>query len=234
MCVCVLRLAAGVSRPAAGGLCRPRHPHHASEALPDASHVHHGVAHLLQTGPPPPTVAAIGNNTTLVTCLCSPCVCSHIPSLNNVCRQLFGWIGEKLKHQAVVIVIMALMAVQGVANLQAQWAIIGEFSNLPQEELLDWIQENTQPGGWRRLTGEVNERSLWFIHSPCACVCVHRFSVCGGDAHHGQCEALHRTSHRQSPPLRGRWAEVGGAPPAHRPKPTAVKPLPLNHCPNSQ
>lgn len=41
---------------------------------------------------------------------------------------------------------MALMAVQGVANLQAQWAIIGEFSNLPQEELLDWIQENTRPG----------------------------------------------------------------------------------------
>lgn len=37
------------------------------------------------------------------------------------------------------------MAVQGVANLQAQWAIIGEFSNLPQEELLDWILENTEP-----------------------------------------------------------------------------------------
>lgn len=42
---------------------------------------------------------------------------------------------------------MALMAVQGVVNLQTQWAIIGEFSNLPQEELLDWIQENTPPGG---------------------------------------------------------------------------------------
>lgn len=150
---------------------------------------------------PPPTVTAIGNNTTSVTCLCSQCVCSHVPSLNNVCRQLFGWIGEKLKHQAAVIVIMALMAVQGVANLQAQWAIIGEFSNLPQEELLDWIQENTQPGGWRRLTGEENERSSWFIHSPCVRVPVCRFSVCGGDAHHGQCEALHRTSHRQSPPL---------------------------------
>lgn len=60
--------------------------------------------------------------------------------------QLFGWIGEKCKHQIVVFGVMALMAVQGVANLQAQWAIIGEFSNLPQEELLDWIQENTPPG----------------------------------------------------------------------------------------
>lgn len=42
--------------------------------------------------------------------------------------------------------LIAGMAVQGVVNLQAQWAIIGEFSNVPQEELLDWIQENAQPG----------------------------------------------------------------------------------------
>ncbi|RVE63189.1 hypothetical protein OJAV_G00163780 [Oryzias javanicus] len=60
-------------------------------------------------------------------------------------RQLFGWIRERLKHQSVVLALIAMMAVQGVANLQAQWAIIGEFSNLPQEELLDWIQENTRP-----------------------------------------------------------------------------------------
>lgn len=60
--------------------------------------------------------------------------------------QLFGWVGEKVKHQAVVVLVVAMMAVQGVANLQAQWAIIGEFSNLPQEELLDWIQENTRTG----------------------------------------------------------------------------------------
>ncbi|XP_047455191.1 dpy-19-like 1, like isoform X1 [Mugil cephalus] len=60
-------------------------------------------------------------------------------------KQLFSWIGEKLKHQTVVFVVLAIMAIQGVANLQAQWAIIGEFSNLPQEELLDWIQDNTAP-----------------------------------------------------------------------------------------
>ncbi|XP_075884505.1 dpy-19-like 1, like [Nelusetta ayraudi] len=61
-------------------------------------------------------------------------------------RQLFGWIGEKFRHQAAATTVLALMAVQGVANLQSQWGIIGEFSNPPQEELLVWIQEKTPPG----------------------------------------------------------------------------------------
>ncbi|XP_061574553.1 dpy-19-like 1, like isoform X2 [Cololabis saira] len=69
-------------------------------------------------------------------CIMASLICS---------KQLFGWIGEKFKHQTAAFAIMTLMAVQGVANLQNQWAIIGEFSNLPQEELLDWIQENTSP-----------------------------------------------------------------------------------------
>lgn len=62
--------------------------------------------------------------------------------------QLFGWIGEKFKQHTVVFAVLAIMAIQGMTNLQAQWAIIGEFSNLPQEELLDWIQENTRPSEW--------------------------------------------------------------------------------------
>ncbi|XP_072249782.1 dpy-19-like 1, like [Leuresthes tenuis] len=69
-------------------------------------------------------------------CIMASLICS---------KQLFGWIGEKFKHQSVVFALMAMMALQGVANLQAQWAIIGEFSNLPQEELLDWIQDNARP-----------------------------------------------------------------------------------------
>ncbi|XP_040021503.1 dpy-19-like 1, like [Gasterosteus aculeatus] len=69
-------------------------------------------------------------------CIMASLICS---------KQLFGWIGEKLKHQLAVFVVMAVMAVYGVANLRAQWGIIGEFSNLPQEELLDWIQDNTRP-----------------------------------------------------------------------------------------
>ncbi|KAM4735306.1 dpy-19-like 1, like [Anableps anableps] len=67
-------------------------------------------------------------------CIMASLICS---------RQLFGWIGEKLRHLAVVFIVLGMMAIQGVANLQTQWAIIGEFSNLPQEELLTWIQENT-------------------------------------------------------------------------------------------
>ncbi|XP_069031034.1 dpy-19-like 1, like [Embiotoca jacksoni] len=69
-------------------------------------------------------------------CIMASLICS---------KQLFAWIGERFKHQVVVFAVLAIMAVQGVANLQAQWAIIGEFSNVPQEELLDWIQENTSP-----------------------------------------------------------------------------------------
>uniref|UniRef100_A0AAY4A0P7 C-mannosyltransferase DPY19L1 n=1 Tax=Denticeps clupeoides TaxID=299321 RepID=A0AAY4A0P7_9TELE len=69
-------------------------------------------------------------------CIMASLVCS---------RQLFGWIGEKLKLQLVAFAILALMAVQGVSNLQNQWGIIGEFSNLPQEQLLEWIKANTKP-----------------------------------------------------------------------------------------
>ncbi|XP_074509068.1 dpy-19-like 1, like [Sebastes fasciatus] len=69
-------------------------------------------------------------------CIMASLICS---------KQLFGWVGERFKHQVAVFAVMAIMAIQGVANLQAQWGIIGEFSNLPQEELLDWIQDNTRP-----------------------------------------------------------------------------------------
>ncbi|XP_058504269.1 dpy-19-like 1, like [Solea solea] len=69
-------------------------------------------------------------------CIMASLICS---------KQLFSWVGERFKHQVLVFAVMAGMAIQGVANLQAQWAIIGEFSNLPQEELLNWIQDNTGP-----------------------------------------------------------------------------------------
>uniref|UniRef100_A0A673MS95 Probable C-mannosyltransferase DPY19L1 n=1 Tax=Sinocyclocheilus rhinocerous TaxID=307959 RepID=A0A673MS95_9TELE len=69
-------------------------------------------------------------------CIMSCLICS---------RQLFGWVGEKFKLQLTVVGILSIMAVQGVANLQSQWDIIGEFSNFPQEELLEWIKDNTRP-----------------------------------------------------------------------------------------
>uniref|UniRef100_A0A3Q2XK17 Dpy-19-like 1, like (H. sapiens) n=1 Tax=Hippocampus comes TaxID=109280 RepID=A0A3Q2XK17_HIPCM len=69
-------------------------------------------------------------------CIMASLICS---------RQLMGWIKDRAKHRAAVFLVLALMAVKGVANLKAQWSIIGEFSNMPQEELLDWIQDNTLP-----------------------------------------------------------------------------------------
>ncbi|KAG7258396.1 hypothetical protein CRUP_001560 [Coryphaenoides rupestris] len=69
-------------------------------------------------------------------CIMAALVCS---------KQLFGWVGERSRLQLVVFALLSIMAVQGVANLQAQWGIMGEFSNVPQEELLDWIQGNTKP-----------------------------------------------------------------------------------------
>ncbi|XP_062842123.1 dpy-19-like 1, like isoform X2 [Trichomycterus rosablanca] len=67
-------------------------------------------------------------------CLMASLLCS---------RQLFSWLGDKMKQHVCVGLILSIMAVQGVANLQQQWSIMGEFSNLPQEELLEWIKENT-------------------------------------------------------------------------------------------
>uniref|UniRef100_A0AAV2MEI8 C-mannosyltransferase DPY19L1 n=1 Tax=Knipowitschia caucasica TaxID=637954 RepID=A0AAV2MEI8_KNICA len=58
-------------------------------------------------------------------------------------KQMFGWVAERSKQQMAVSCILVVMAIQGVSNLQSQWSIIGEFSNMPQEELLEWIQDNT-------------------------------------------------------------------------------------------
>uniref|UniRef100_A0A673WKA2 Dpy-19-like 1, like (H. sapiens) n=1 Tax=Salmo trutta TaxID=8032 RepID=A0A673WKA2_SALTR len=69
-------------------------------------------------------------------CIMASLICS---------KQLFGWIGEKFKLHVMVFGILSIMAMQGAANLQAQWGIMGEFSNLPQEQLLDWIRDNTRP-----------------------------------------------------------------------------------------
>ncbi|XP_012890613.1 PREDICTED: probable C-mannosyltransferase DPY19L1 isoform X2 [Dipodomys ordii] len=60
-------------------------------------------------------------------------------------RQLFGWLFYKVHPGAVVFAVLAAMSIQGSANLQTQWNIVGEFSNLPQEELIEWIRYNTKP-----------------------------------------------------------------------------------------
>ncbi|XP_045142214.1 probable C-mannosyltransferase DPY19L1 [Echinops telfairi] len=60
-------------------------------------------------------------------------------------RQLFGWLFGKVHPGAVVFAVLAAMSIQGSANLQTQWNIVGEFSNLPQEELIEWIKYSTKP-----------------------------------------------------------------------------------------
>ncbi|KAM6410405.1 LOW QUALITY PROTEIN: protein C-mannosyl-transferase DPY19L1 [Pluvialis apricaria] len=68
-------------------------------------------------------------------CVMASLVCS---------KQLFGWLYSKIQPKTLVFAILALMAIEGSANLQTQWNIMGEFSNLPQEELLEWIKVNTR------------------------------------------------------------------------------------------
>ncbi|XP_011938914.1 PREDICTED: probable C-mannosyltransferase DPY19L2 [Cercocebus atys] len=61
-------------------------------------------------------------------------------------RQLFGWLFRRVRFENVIFGILTVMSIQGYANLHNQWSIIGEFNNLPQEELLQWIKYNTTPG----------------------------------------------------------------------------------------
>jgi len=45
----------------------------------------------------------------------------------------------------LLAVIIGLMSVEGWSNLQHQWSISGEYQNVPTEQLMDWINENTLP-----------------------------------------------------------------------------------------
>nr|XP_014349718.1 PREDICTED: probable C-mannosyltransferase DPY19L1 isoform X2 [Latimeria chalumnae] len=68
-------------------------------------------------------------------CIMASLVCS---------KQLYRWLSAKFRRQIIIFSILAVMAIHGSTNLQTQWSIIGEFSNLPQEELLEWIKANTK------------------------------------------------------------------------------------------
>ncbi len=63
-----------------------------------------------------------------------------------LCSQLFGWLGERSRQLSVVMVILGLMSIQGYQNLTQQWSIMGEFSNYPLEELVEWINLKTPAG----------------------------------------------------------------------------------------
>ncbi|XP_045351247.1 probable C-mannosyltransferase DPY19L2 [Leopardus geoffroyi] len=69
-------------------------------------------------------------------CVVASLVCS---------RRLFGWVFCRVRFENVIFGILVVMSIQGCANLHNQWSIIGEFNNLPQEELIQWIKYNTRP-----------------------------------------------------------------------------------------
>ncbi|XP_059123515.1 probable C-mannosyltransferase DPY19L2 [Peromyscus eremicus] len=69
-------------------------------------------------------------------CIMASLICS---------RQLFGWLFCRVHFENVVFGILTIMSIQGCANLHNQWSIMGEFTNLPQEELIHWIKHNTRP-----------------------------------------------------------------------------------------
>ena len=58
-------------------------------------------------------------------------------------KKIFGWIGSRERQLGIVAVIVAGMTFQGLSNLQHQWSIMGEYSNVPLEELVEWIKANT-------------------------------------------------------------------------------------------
>ncbi|XP_075068681.1 protein C-mannosyl-transferase DPY19L1 [Mixophyes fleayi] len=59
-------------------------------------------------------------------------------------RQLFGWFYSKVRLPLFITVIFILMSIQGISNIQSQLNIKGEFSNIAQEELLEWIKFSTK------------------------------------------------------------------------------------------
>ncbi|XP_028391769.1 probable C-mannosyltransferase DPY19L1 [Dendronephthya gigantea] len=58
-------------------------------------------------------------------------------------RQYFSFVGSKTRHQAILVVILAMMSVQGIANLRIQFNTSGEYNNPHLEELISWIETKT-------------------------------------------------------------------------------------------
>lgn len=66
--------------------------------------------------------------------------------------QLFGWLFYRVRFENVIFGLLTVMSIQGFVNLRSQWSILGEFNNLPQEELIEWIRSNTRTGVWLLVT----------------------------------------------------------------------------------
>ena len=49
-------------------------------------------------------------------------------------------------HVTLVIAVFTAMSYPGIQNLRDQHAIVGEYSNYPLEELLEWTMKKTPKG----------------------------------------------------------------------------------------
>ncbi|KAK6166714.1 hypothetical protein SNE40_023346 [Patella caerulea] len=58
-------------------------------------------------------------------------------------RDIFSWIGKKEWHFALLALLVAGSSYQGLANYKKQMGILGEFNNVPMEELIEWITTKT-------------------------------------------------------------------------------------------
>ncbi|XP_031552907.1 probable C-mannosyltransferase DPY19L1 [Actinia tenebrosa] len=58
-------------------------------------------------------------------------------------RKFFGFIGDKRRHQAIVICLIAMMTVQGYQNLRVQFNTSGEYNNPDLEDLVEFITTRT-------------------------------------------------------------------------------------------
>jgi len=54
--------------------------------------------------------------------------------------QLFGFVCDKRKHQAAVVVLIAVMSVQGIGNLQVQFVRVLVFHSLSSIKLTTYIK----------------------------------------------------------------------------------------------
>lgn len=90
--------------------------------------------------------------------------------------QLFGWLFCRVHFENVVFSILTMMSIQGCANLHYQWSIMGEFTNLPQEELIHWIRYNTRPGKLLYIYN-IKNTYMFVCHTqlsiPAVYMCVH-------------------------------------------------------------
>jgi hypothetical protein len=59
--------------------------------------------------------------------------------------QYFRFLQTDKVHWAILAVLISGMSVRGMRNISEQRSILGEYSNVPFEELLIWVKSETSP-----------------------------------------------------------------------------------------